>query len=39
LQRRTGLWLCLKKRIMGIENVVVEEEYNYFDKIPSFDTS
>jgi hypothetical protein len=40
LQRRTGLWLCLeKKRIVGIENVVDEEEYNWFDKIPSFDTS
>jgi hypothetical protein len=41
LQRRTGLWLCLKKRIVGIENVVVEEEeeYNQFDEIPSFDTS
>jgi hypothetical protein len=38
LQRRTGLWLCLKKRIVGIENVV-EEEYNQFDEIPSFDTS
>jgi hypothetical protein len=38
LQRKTGLWLCLEKRIVGIENVV-EEEYNQFDKIPSFDTS
>jgi hypothetical protein len=29
LQRRTGLWLCLEKeRIVGIENVVEEEEYN-----------
>jgi hypothetical protein len=28
-----------KKRIVGIENVVEEEEYNQFDKIPSFDTS
>jgi hypothetical protein len=28
-----------EKRIMGIENVVEEEEYNQFDKIPSFDTS
>jgi hypothetical protein len=27
LQRRTGLWLCLKKRIVGVENVVKEEEY------------
>jgi hypothetical protein len=38
LQRRTGLWLCLKKRNVGIENVV-EEEYNQFDEIPSLDTS
>jgi hypothetical protein len=29
----------LKKRIVGVENVVEEEEYNQFDKIPSFDTS
>jgi hypothetical protein len=39
LQRRTGLWLCLEKRIVGIENVVEEEEYNQFDEIPSFNTS
>jgi hypothetical protein len=39
LQRRTSLWLCLKKRIVGAENVVEEEEYNQFDEIPSFDTS
>jgi hypothetical protein len=39
LQRTTGLWLCLKKRIVGIENVVEEEEYNQFDEIQSFDTS
>jgi hypothetical protein len=39
LQRRTGLWLCLKKMIVRIENVVEEEEYNQFDEIPSFDTS
>jgi hypothetical protein len=39
LQRRTGLSLCLKKRIVRIENVVEEEEYNQFDEIPSFDTS
>jgi hypothetical protein len=40
LQRRTGLWLCLEKMIVRIENVVVEEEeYNQFDEIPSFDTS
>jgi hypothetical protein len=38
LQRRTGMWLCLKKRIVGIENVVEEEKYNQFDEIPSFDT-
>jgi hypothetical protein len=28
-----------KERIVGIENVVEEEEYNQFDEIPSFDTS
>jgi hypothetical protein len=28
-----------KKRIVGIENVVEEEEYNQFDEIPSVDTS
>jgi hypothetical protein len=39
LQRRTGLWLCLKKRIVGIENIVEEKEYNRIDEIPSFDTS
>jgi hypothetical protein len=39
LQRRTGLWLCLEKSFVGIENVVEEEEYNQFDEIPSFDTS
>jgi hypothetical protein len=39
LQRRTGMWFCLKKRIVGIKNVVEEEEYNQFDEIPSFDTS
>jgi hypothetical protein len=40
LQRRTSLWLCLEKiRIVGIENVAKEEEYNLFDEIPSFDTS
>jgi hypothetical protein len=27
-----------KKRIVGIENVVEEEEYSQFDEIPSFDT-
>jgi hypothetical protein len=26
-------------RIVGIENVAEEEEYNQFDEIPSFDTS
>ena len=26
-----------KKRIVGVENVVEEEEYNQFDEIPSFD--
>jgi hypothetical protein len=39
LQRRTGLWLWLEKRIVGVENVVEEEEYNQFDEIPTFDTS
>jgi hypothetical protein len=39
LQRRNGLWLCLEKGIVVVENVVEEEEYNQFDKIPSFDTS
>jgi hypothetical protein len=39
LQRRTGLWLFLEKRIVGVENVVEEEEYNQFDKNPFFDTS
>jgi hypothetical protein len=31
--------MAAKKRIVGIENVVEEEEYNQFDEIPSFDTS
>jgi hypothetical protein len=39
LQRRIGLWLCLEKKIVGVENVVEEEEYNQLDEIPSFDTS
>ena len=26
-----------KRRIVGVENVVEEEEYNQFDEIPSFD--
>jgi hypothetical protein len=39
LLRRTGMCLCLEKRIVGIENVVEEEEYNQFDEISSFDTS
>jgi hypothetical protein len=29
----------LEKRIVGVENVVEEEEYNQIDEIPSFDTS
>jgi hypothetical protein len=34
------VWLCLeKKRIVGIANIVEEEEYNQFDEIPFFDTS
>jgi hypothetical protein len=28
LAKRTGLWLCLEERIVRIENVVEEEEYN-----------
>jgi hypothetical protein len=28
-----------KIKIVGIENVVEEEEYNQFDEIPSFHTS
>jgi hypothetical protein len=28
-----------KKRIVGVVNVVEEEEYNQFDEISSFDTS
>jgi hypothetical protein len=28
-----------KKRIVGIKNVVEDEEYNQSDEIPSFDTS
>jgi hypothetical protein len=33
LQRITGLWLCLEKRIVGVENVVENEEYNHFDTL------
>jgi hypothetical protein len=28
-----------EKRIIGVQNVVEEEEYNQFDEIPIFDTS
>jgi acyl CoA:acetate/3-ketoacid CoA transferase alpha subunit len=28
-----------KIRIVGVENIVEEEEYNQLDEIPSFDTS
>jgi hypothetical protein len=28
-----------QNRIVGVENIVEEEEYNQFDEIPSFDTS
>jgi hypothetical protein len=28
-----------KKGLWGLKNIVEEEEYNQFDKIPSFDTS
>jgi hypothetical protein len=39
LQSRTGLWLGLEKTIVGVKNVVKEEEYNKFDEILSFNTS
>jgi hypothetical protein len=39
LQRRTSLWLFLKKELLGLKNVIEEEEHNQFDKILSFDTS
>jgi hypothetical protein len=29
----------MEKSIVGVQNVVEEEEYNQFDEIPSFDTS
>jgi hypothetical protein len=37
-QRRNVCGCAWRKRFMGIENVVVEEEYNQFDEIPSLDT-
>jgi hypothetical protein len=39
LQKRTCLWLCLEKKIVGAENVAEEEEYKQFDEITSFDIS
>jgi hypothetical protein len=39
LAKRTGLWFCLKKKIVRVQNVVEEEECNQFDEISSFDTS
>jgi hypothetical protein len=39
LQRRLVCGYAWKNRIVGIENVVEEEEYNQDDEIPSFDTS
>jgi hypothetical protein len=39
LQSTTGMWFCLEKMIVGVENVVEEEEYNQFDEITSFNTS
>jgi hypothetical protein len=39
LQRITDLSLCLRKRVVGVENAVEEEECNQFGEIPSFDTS
>jgi hypothetical protein len=29
----------MEKRIVGVENVVEDEEYDQFDEISSFDTS
>jgi hypothetical protein len=36
---KSSMYLTLQRRILGVENVVEEEEYNQFDEIPSFDTS
>jgi hypothetical protein len=36
---KSYMYLTLQRRIVGVENVVEEEEYNQFDEIPSFDTS
>jgi hypothetical protein len=39
LARNNWYVVMPEKRIIGVENVVEEEEYNQFDEIPSFDTS
>jgi hypothetical protein len=39
LAKKNWSMVMPEKRIVGIENVVEEEEYNQFDEIPSFDTS
>jgi hypothetical protein len=39
LQKKLVCGYSWKKRIVGVKNVVEEEEYNHFDEIPSFDTS
>jgi hypothetical protein len=39
LAKKNWFMVMLEKRIVGVENVVVEEEYNQFDEIPSFDTT
>jgi hypothetical protein len=39
LERTTSPWFCLEKRIVWVEDVVEQEDYNQFDEIPSFDTS
>jgi hypothetical protein len=39
LAKKNWSMVMLGKKIVGIENVVKEEEYNQFGEIPSFDTS
>jgi hypothetical protein len=39
LARNNWYVVMPQKMIIGVENVVEEEEYNQFDEIPSFDTS
>jgi hypothetical protein len=36
LAKKNWSVVMAEKRIVGIENVVEEEEYNQFDEIPSF---